>query len=332
MWRSSIAVIVIALSACAGSNAGPVSTPPTTAASTPDPSGPHNPATPTTAAEAPGNTADTNTATANTALAAAVDVSAGAAVMIDAHALPSEVSNAIHAGGGELATTEAWVGRFAPVDMPLIGGAGVHLVEADVEVTRTDTGWRRVDAMQWLYVDGAGSGVADTLEELAGSAGIGEWNRLDDSDVIDAAPCVTRSYTVAGSDESWILQGCEFPAYAGMVSIGVTHTTTPDESTDPPTIDPSVPHVVADSGGTIEHVTARFGPPATVDSTSTLTATVTVTPGVDAVGDRLAASALAGWSVSSGEANSTVFVGAPGQSWTVTANMVRYSSQGRLAP
>ena len=63
--------------------------------------------------------------------------------------------------------------------------------------------------------------------------------------------------------------------------------------TAPPPIDPSVQQVVLDIDGTIEHVTARFGPPPTIDSTATLTATVTVTAATGDAGPRLAATALA---------------------------------------
>ena len=267
-----------------------------------------------------------------TAVPQPVEATTPAAITVDTGALPREVSDAIRRSGGELATTSAWVDRFAPVGLPLLDGPGVHLVEADVEVTGIANGWRRVDAMQWLYIDSTATGVAGTLDQLAGSIDVDGWDRLDDSAVVDAAPCITRTYTTPDSEESWILQGCDFPAYPAMVSIGVTHTTTPPATTEPPPIDPSVAQVVVDIDGTIEHVTARFGPPATVDSTATLTATVTVTPATGNAGPRLASAALAGWTESPGEANSTVFVGAPGQAWTVTPTTVRYSSQGRLAP
>lgn len=324
MLRSCIiAVAVIALSACSGAT---VQSAAVTLASTPDTQPPPNlfdaggvetaSIPPTSQLRAPGSSASAVTT----------------ALPIEAQTLPREVSSAIRDGGGELATTESWVQRFAPIGMPLIDGVGVHLVEADLQVTRTDGGWRRVDAMQWLYVDPADIGVAATLDQLAVSANIADWGRVDDSVVIDTAPCMTRTFTAEGTDESWILQGCEFPAYPGMVSIGVTHSTAPSDVAAAASIDPSIAQVLAESGGTIEHVIARFAPPATVASTATLTSTVTITPGIDAVGDRLAATALAGWSTSPGEANSTVFIGSPGQSWTVTPNTIRFSSQGSLTP
>lgn len=262
----------------------------------------------------------------------AAPTTSNAAVEVAAQSLPPEVTRAIRNGGGELATTSAWTNRYSPASMPMLAGAGVHLVEADLEITRTANGWSRVDALQWLYVDSAALGVDATLNALAEDAEIEGWSRSDESVVVDAAPCVMRTYTSAESDASWILQGCEFPSFPGMVSIGVTHSAAPVVEAAMPAIDPSVGQVVTAVDGTIEHVLVRFAPPATVDSTATHTVAVTVTPAVDDVDEALTTTALAGWVRSPGEANSVVFSGAPGQTWNVTPGSVRFSSQGRLAP
>jgi hypothetical protein len=325
MWRSSLIVVAAAIAGagCTGDYTEPTTEPvaPTAPAATANtsPSGPV------------GEVAD-NTQAAPTPASQPLEPEPTSGIEVATGALPRDVRDAIRRSGGELATSAAWVDRFAPLGFPIVAGPGVHLVEADVEVTRTASGWRRVDAMQWLFVDGALGGVASTLDRLAASIDVAGWDRLDDSAVIDAAPCVTRTYTTVRSDDSWILQGCDFPLYPGMVSVGIIHSTTPPSSSEPPPIDPSVAAVVAEVDGTIEHVSARFGPPVTVDSTVTLVTAVTVTPGPGDTAGQLATTALTGWARSPGEANSTVFVGAPGQAWTVTPTTVRYSSQGRLAP
>ena len=69
--------------------------------------------------------------------------------------------------GGELATTQDWMARFAPAAMPRLAGDGVHLVEAELDATRMSNGWQRIDAMQWLFTDAASVGVDRFLDQLA---------------------------------------------------------------------------------------------------------------------------------------------------------------------
>jgi len=251
-------------------------------------------------------------------------------VEVDASALPADVATALRDGGGELATTADWTQRFGATELPTLEGPAVHLIEATIQMSPSADGFDLVDELQWILV--ASTSRDDLLDQLAGSIDLGGWNRDESISTIDGAECVARDYSSPDTSATWTLQGCNFPTLGGMVSIGVSHTTTATSVASLPFLDPSVTAVLDDIDGTVSELLVTFGSPSPA-STSTLTMTLTVDAGNDDdPAGTLEDGALASWNKTSGEAGSVVFAGSPGSHWTVTNSTVQFTNEGRLAP
>ncbi len=252
------------------------------------------------------------------------------AVEVKAAGLPVEITSAIASGGGELATTEAWQRRFGDVGLPVVAGDEVRLVEAELEATRVDGSWRRVDALQWLFTSPTETTVDEYLTDLAADAGLAEIDPLTDSETVEGAECVTRTYDAA--PVGWVLQGCAFPQVDSQLrSVGVLRTTVDGQT--PRDVHPSMRAVLDELGAAVDTVAVTFGSPAP-SSNSTLRITVEATaqqPAAESV-PVLAAGALAGWISEPGEGGATLFLGAPGESWMVFGDRARFVSEGRLEP
>lgn len=314
---------VTALTACSGTTSS--DTPADTNPSDTDPS---DTGAPSTSATTPQTSLDDQ----GQQVAAREDISAAGLDVVDvaSNALPSDITSALTTNGGELADTGAWARRFGTNNLPVLNGAAVHLIEATLQITSDNDTWTRLDELQWIFATPTTRN--DILDQLARDSGLDDWTMEETSSTVDSAECIVREYQSATASDEWALQGCQFPTFTDLVSIGVSHTTTSDELGELPFMDPSVVDVVADTGANVDQLLVAFGAPAG-GSTSTLTMSLDATtpPGTD-TSALLSAGALAAWNRSDGEAGSAVFAGAPGSYWTTAGTDLRFSNEGRLAP
>ncbi len=245
--------------------------------------------------------------------------------------LPQVVITGITSHGGELADTSSWDARFETYGLPRVTGPGVQLAGATIVVAAVDgaDGWSRSDGLQWLFMDSSHDGIAAMLDEVARSVGVESWTLTADVSIEQGANCVERDYWQATTSTAWKLQGCDFPSFAGMYSLGVTRTGV--FTAGPPVVDPSVAAVLAALGGQITQVSVNFDHPVTEQSVVTLTtsAIVAYTQPDEAVIDTLVAGPLQGWTQSQGD-GSVLFTGGLGTRWVVGTGNAALAGQGRL--
>ena len=271
---------------------------------------------------------------ANTTGAGASPTGTGAeaaVVEVDSSALPRDIANALSTNGGELASTADWAQRFGTNNLPVLTGTSVHLVEATIQITGGDAVWTRLDELQWIFATPASRDAL--LDQLAAAVNIGGWDIEATTSNVDSAECVVREYRSPTASDVWTLQGCVFPTFNNMLSIGVSHTSNSSDLGVLPFIDPSVAGVLTDADANFVQLLVTFGAPSP-GSTSTLTISLdaTTTPADSGAADALAAGELQSWNRSGGEAGSAVFTGAPGSFWTATGTDLRFTNEGRLAP
>jgi hypothetical protein len=323
------AALTLAVAACSGGDSSATTTP---ASSSPS-------STPTEPAGAEQGTSDSTDGAApveqQTGLADPTgSPTAGdtetAPMEVESSALPRDVANALSTNGGELAATDDWAQRFGTNNLPTLAGTAVHLVEGTIQITSDAGMWTRLDELQWIFVTPAVRD--DLLDQLAAETGIADWDVAETSSTVDSAECVVRDYSSPAATDEWTLQGCQFPTFDNLLSIGVSHSATTTDLGELPFIDPSVAGVVADADATFDQLLVTFGAP-TPGSTTTLTIALdaTVPSGTDTA-TVLAAGALQSWSRSDGEAGAAVFTGGPGSYWTTNGTDLRFSNEGRLAP
>jgi hypothetical protein len=249
---------------------------------------------------------------------------------VESSALPRDVATALRTNGGELGATDDWAQRFGTNNLPTLAGTAVHLVEGTIQITSDAGMWTRLDELQWIFVTPALRD--DLLDQLAAHTGIADWDVAETASIVDSAECVVRDYSSTTATDEWTLQGCQFPNFDNLVSIGVSHSNTTTDLGELPYIDPSVAGVVADAQATFDQLLVTFGAP-TPGSTTTLTIALdaTVPSGTDTA-TVLATGALQSWSRSDGEAGAAVFTGGPGSYWITNGTDLRFSNEGRLAP
>ena len=252
-------------------------------------------------------------------------------VEVSSSAVPAEVADAVRSGGGELADTGDWTGRFDTLGLPVLTGPGIALVEATLEATNTASGWERVDELQWLFT--SATSRDDLLDQLAFAAGIAAFEHASEDSTVDAADCTVRTYDDAATATSWNLQGCTFATFEHMRSIGISRTVYVTDANGPAPLDPSIAAVLddLDAAAGVVDVTATFGAP-TPGSMSTLQMTTTIEADVEDPAALLASGSLSAWNRADGEAGLVLFTGSPGTTWTVTDSTVRFIHEGRLAP
>lgn len=247
---------------------------------------------------------------------------------VDGDPLPSEITSAIRAGGGELAATATWTARYGTGGLPEITGPQVLLAEATLTANAQPDGWHRTDERNWLFTDTSHGGRDQIITQLATAAGLPATPTASSTDTVESAPCLQHTWTLAG--EVWRVNGCTYPHYPGMLAVGIGHDHT---TTDPPpTVEPSCGQVATATAGRIDRVNVRLGHPAATGSTTTLRTSVHVTfnrHNDDPVAVLTAvAGPLAGWQPNPGD-QSTGLTGLAGQ-WVVTALDATFTSDGRL--
>lgn len=252
-------------------------------------------------------------------------------VEVSSSAVPADVAKALRGNGGELVDTEDWTNRIDTLGLPVLTGPGISLVEATLEATNTASGWERLDELQWLFT--TPTPRDDLLDQLAFAAGIAAVEPSTDNSTVDSADCTIRTYDDPATSTTWDLQGCTFPTFENMTSIGISRTAYVSDANGPTPLDPSIAAVLddLDATGHVADVTATFGAP-TPGSTSTLTMATTIEPDDADPATALSSGALSTWNRTDGEAGLVVFAGSPGTTWTVTNGTVRFTHEGRLAP
>lgn len=255
----------------------------------------------------------------------------GAELAVSGGNLPQSVMTGITSNGGEVADTSSWDARFETYGLPRVAGPGVKLVGATLDVSVAEGvpgSWARTDGLQWLFMDSSRDGVNAMLDDMARSAGLESWSVTASPSIVNGANCVVRDYWNE-TTTSWKLQGCDFPVFAGMYSVGVTRTGIFTQG--PPIVDPSVSAVAAAAGGEVTKVSVTFDHPATAQSVVTLSTSTAVNFVVvdDEAISALAGGPLAGWTHSPGE-GSIMFTGGLGTRWVVGSGQAWLSGQGRL--
>ena len=99
----------------------------------------------------------------------------GPEVTVSGGLLPSAVTSAITSKGGELADTASWDARYETFGLPRIAGPGVRLVAGEIEASAVDGGWKRRDALQWLFMDVSHASLDSILDEFAAAAEVSDW-------------------------------------------------------------------------------------------------------------------------------------------------------------
>lgn len=258
----------------------------------------------------------------------------GAPIAVDGGPLPRAVVDAFARRGGELVNSSVWDARFETYGLPHVVGEGVVLVEASVDAIRMTSGWRRVDRLQWLFQDTSHHGIGSLLDQAAATAGISGRAVVETAEVIDRAECTQRSYTepFAPAAPVWTLQGCAFPTFPGMYSLGVTRDGV-FTGVDAPMVEPTAGQVAGALAGTVDEVHVAFGHPEATGSTTTLRISVQVSfsADVDAAVAALGGGPLVGWQQFPGDA-SVMLSGTGGASWVLSDGSARFSVEGRLQP
>jgi len=236
--------------------------------------------------------------------------------------------------GGELVNSSVWDARFETFGLPRVAGEGVVLVEATIDATRVTDGWRRVDQLQWLFQDTSSDGIGSLLDRAAAAVGVNGWVVAETVEVVDGASCTRRISTerIAPSSPTWTLQGCSFPAFPGMYSLGVGRDGVFTGAVVP-AVEPTVGQVAALLGGTVDEVHVAFGHPEATGSVTTLRISVQVSHSIDS--DTAVAAVvggpLAGWQQFRGD-GSVLLSGTGGASWVLSDASARFSFEGRVQP
>ena len=258
----------------------------------------------------------------------------GSPIAVDGGPLPRAVADAILRRGGETVDSSAWDARFETYGLPHVVGDGVLLVEATVDATEVTNGWRRADQLQWLFLDTSHNGIGSLLDQAAVAAGLSGWAVAETAEVVERAECTKRSYTdpFVPASPVWTLQGCAFPTFAGMYSLGVGRDGV-FAGADTPIVEPTAGQVAAALGGTVDEVHVAFGHPEATGSATTLRLSVQVSfnADVDAAVAALGGGPLVGWQQFPGDA-SVMLSGTGGASWVLSDGSARFSVEGRLQP
>ena len=258
----------------------------------------------------------------------------GSPIVVEGGPLARAVVDAILRRGGETLDSSAWDARFETYGLPHVVGDGVLLVEATVDATRVTNGWRRADQLQWLFLDTSHNGIGSLLDQAAVAAGLSGWAVAETAEVVERAECTKRIYTdpFVPASPVWTLQGCAFPAFLGMYSLGVGRDGV-FAGADAPIVEPTAGQVAAALGGTVDEVHVAFGHPEATGSATTLRISVQVSfsADVDAAVAALSGGPLVGWQQFPGDA-SVMLSGTGGASWVISDGSARFSVEGRLHP
>ncbi len=258
----------------------------------------------------------------------------GAPIAVEGGPLPRAVIDGVSRQGGELVDSSVWDARFETYGLPHVVGDGVLLVEATVDATRATNGWRRADQLQWLFLDTSHNGIGSLLDQAAIAAGLSGWAVAETAEVVERAECTKRIYTAPSGLASpvWTLQGCAFPTFAGMYSLGVGRDGV-FAGAHAPIVEPTAGQVAAALGGTVDEVHVAFGHPEATGSATTLRISVQVSfsDDVDAAVAALGGGPLVGWQQFPGDA-SVMLSGTGGASWVLSDGSARFSVEGRLQP
>ena len=256
----------------------------------------------------------------------------GSPIVVEGGPLARAVVDAILRRGGETVDSSAWDARFETYGLPHVVGDGVLLVEATADATRVTDGWRRADQLQWLFLDTSHHGIGSLLDQAAVAAGLSGWVVAETAEVVERAECTKRIYTAPSGLASpvWTLQGCAFPSFAGMYSLGVGRDGV-FAGADTPIVEPTAGQVAAALGGTVDEVQVEFGHPEATGSATTLRISVQVSfnADVDAAVAALGGGPLVDWQRFPGDA-SVMLSGTGGASWVVSDGSARFSFEGRL--
>ena len=258
----------------------------------------------------------------------------GSPIVVDGGPLPRAVADAVSRRGGEIVDSSAWDARFETYGLPHVIGDGVVLVEAVVDAVRVANGWQRSDQLQWLFEDATHDGIGSLLDQAAVAAGVSGWSVVETAEVVDGAECTKRIYTApfALASPVWTLQGCAFPTFAGMYSLGVGRDGV-FAGAVAPMVEPTAGQVAGALGGTVDEVHVAFGHPEATGSATTLRISVQVSfsADVDAAVAALSGGPLVGWQQFPGDA-SMMLSGTGGASWVLSDGSARFSVEGRLQP
>ena len=256
----------------------------------------------------------------------------GSPIVVEGGPLARAVVDAILRRGGETVDSSAWDARFETYGLPHVVGDGVLLVEATVDATRVTNGWRRADQLQWLFLDTSHNGIGSLLDQAAVAAGLSGWAIAETAEVVERAECTKRIYTAPSGLASpvWTLQGCAFPTFAGMYSLGVGRDGV-FAGAHAPIVEPTVGLVAAALGGTVDEVHVAFGHPEATGSATTLRISVQVSfnADVNAALAALGGGPLVGWQQFPGD-SSVMLSGTGGASWGLSDGSARFSFEGRL--
>lgn len=256
----------------------------------------------------------------------------GSPIVVEGGPLARAVVDTILRRGGELVDSSVWDARFETYGLPHVIGDGVLLVEATVDATRVTNGWRRADQLQWLFLDTSHNGIGSLLAQAAIAAGLSGWAVAETAEVVERAECTKRIYTAPSGLASpvWTLQGCAFPTFAGMYSLGVGRDGV-FAGAHAPIMEPTVGLVAAALGGTVDEVHVAFGHPEATGSATTLRIRVQVSfnADVDAALAALGDGPLVGWQQFPGD-SSVMWSGTGGASWVLSDGSARFSFEGRL--
>lgn len=243
--------------------------------------------------------------------------------------LPSSVTSAMTSKGGEVADTASWDARYETYGLPRVAGPGARLVAGEIEASAVDGGWRRRDALQWLFIDTTHASLGALLDELAADADINDWVVSERQETVGNGECIERSLTNAATTTTWKLSGCVYPDFAGMFAVAVERSGVFTNAPSP--VDPSVNAVASSLDGEVTAVSVFFGPPASTGSAVTLTvsATVRFDAGLADAEATLTTGPLTGWRTAPGE-GSVMYSGGIGARWVVSSGEATLTATGRL--
>ena len=321
-WLAITATVAAAATGCTAQSPRPQPTDSTVATSVPAPT--PGVSVPATYPTVPPSSADP--------VATSLTPGPGSAIVVEGGPLARPVVDAILRRGGETVDSSAWDARFETYGLPHVVGDGVLLVEATADATRVTDGWRRADQLQWLFLDTSHNGIGSLLDQAAVAAGLSGWAVAETAEVVERAECTKRIYTAPSGLASpvWTLQGCAFPTFAGMYSLGVGRDGV-FAGAHAPIVEPTVGLVAAALGGTVDEVHVAFGHPEATGSATTLRISVQVSfnADVDAALAALGGGPLVGWQQFPGD-SSVMLSGTGGASWVLSDGSARFSFEGRL--
>lgn len=256
-------------------------------------------------------------------------VGPGPEVQVSGGMLPSSVTSAMTSTGGEVADTASWDARYETFGLPRVAGPGARLVAGEIEASAVDGGWRRRDALQWLFIDTTHASLGELLDELAAGADINDWVVSERQETVSNGECIERVVTNAATTTTWKLSGCTYPDFAGMFAVAVERSGVFTNAPSP--VDPTVAMVATSVDGEVTAVSVFFGPPASTGSAATLTvsATVSFDAGLADAEAALTTGPLLGWRAAPGE-GSVMYSGGIGARWVVSSGEATLSATGRL--